>query len=100
MKGLLQQCFLAAVIVAAVAVPSGFGDTGSPPPPAVTDVETIHVSKAIRMHFHTVVMPAYGQWLAQIGGVDSLPAFSMYLVQSRYAPGNQYLFMHLYLMDR
>ena len=100
MRGLLHQCFLAAVVAAAVAVPSGFGDTGSPPPPALSDVETIHITKAMRAHFHTVVMPAYGQWLAQIGGVDSLPAFSMYLVQSRYAPGNQYLFMHLYLMDR
>jgi hypothetical protein len=100
MRSLLHQCFLAAVVAAAAAVPAGFGDTGSPPPPAVTDVETIHISKAMRVQFHAVVMPAYGQWLAQIGGVDSLPAFSMYLVQSRYAPGNQYLFMHLYLMDR
>ena len=100
MRGLLQRCSLAAIAAVSLAGPSGFGDTGSPPPPAVSDVETIHITKAMRMQFYTVVMPAYGQWLAQIGGVDSLPAFSMYLVQSRYAPGNQFLFMHLYLMDR
>ena len=100
MRSLLHQCFLAAVVAAAAAVPAGFGDTGSPPPPAVTDVETIHISKAMREQFHAVVMPAYGQWLAQIGTKDCLPTFSFYVAQAGYAPGNQFMFIHLYVTQR
>ena len=100
MRGLLQQCSAVAAIVAAVAVPSGFGDTGSPPPPSVSDVEAIEIPKATRHHFHTVVLPQYREWVTQIGTKDCLPIFSFYVAQAGYAPGNQFMFIHLYVTQR
>ncbi len=100
MRGLLQQCSAVAAIVAAFAVPPGFGDTGSPPPPCLSYLQTIEITKEARRHFYGVVLPQYREWVSRTGARDCLPTFSFYVAQAGYAPANQFMYIHLYVTQR
>jgi hypothetical protein len=94
--GMFMRSALVAICAIAIA-PSGRGDTGSPPPPAVGAVESVVLTKQHATQFRRVVMPGYLAWLASMGAPDNVVNFSFYLLCCRYLPGDRAVFVGLYL---
>jgi hypothetical protein len=88
--GMFMRSALVAICAIAIA-PSGRGDTGSPPPPAVGAVESVVLTKQHATQFR------YLAWLASMGAPDNVVNFSFYLLCCRYLPGDRAVFVGLYL---
>jgi len=72
-------------------------DTGSPPPPSVSDEASLPDLKSLTRVFWLDLLPNYQRWRTRLGVADSAFAFAEYLQVRRVeaAPASAFLAMYL-----
>ena len=78
--------------------PSEAAEGGAPPPPQADPLAPALLNKRIRMHYASVVYPAYLAWLGTSNGLPNTAAtFGMFLTFQSVSPHERYCFMRCYL---
>ena len=72
-------------------------DTGSPPPPSISDEASVPDLKSLTRVFWLDMLPNYQRWRTRLGVADSAFAFAEYLQVRRVEAAPASAFMAMYL---
>lgn len=87
---------LAAAVTAAVGC-LVVADTGSPPPPSLSEAPFVPVSRMQRRAFQGIVFPTYQAWLTASARTNTYPAFLLFLSTYPCSAADRVVYAHLYL---
>lgn len=78
--------------------PSDAAEGGAPPPPQTDPLAPALLTKRVRMHYVSVVYPAYLAWIDSSNGLPNTAAtFGMFLTFQAVTPQQRYCLMRCYL---
>ena len=72
-------------------------DTGSPPPPSLSESSLISVTRAQTRAYRGAVLPTYHAWLAAGSRTNTYPAFLLFLATYPCTQVDRLAYIHLYL---
>ena len=72
-------------------------DTGSPPPPSISEARLVPVSRAQTRLFYGQVLPAYQAWLIAGSRSNTYPAFLLFVAVYPCSQTDRAAFVQLYL---
>lgn len=90
--------FAGLVGVCALGFPAS-ADSGSPPPPGLSDENSVPDLKALTRTYWFDVLPGYHRWRTRLGMADSVFAFAQYLEVRRIEAAPASVFMAMYLSN-
>lgn len=85
-----------AASIAAAACCFVLADTGSPPPPSLSEASLVTVSRAQSRAFFSQVLPAYQAWLAAGSRSNTYPAFLLFVGTYPCSQLDRAAYVHLY----
>lgn len=72
-------------------------DTGSPPPPSLSESSLVTVSRGQTRVFFGQVLPAYQAWLSAGSRSNTYPAFLLFVALYPCSSADRAAYIHLYL---